>query len=309
VVPSEWRKNESFLGMLYAAVLQGKIQVPNKLVMVMDRDNYTGGSISGCGVVAPVMYSCSMCNYVGDRYYHASMHFQRVHIHNGTPMKRKRKYDFNEETSANGDVIIRKRMKLVDSATSKKKKAQQKQRKQQSQIWARQKKKQEKEAERKRKAEERKKEKKKPVVVPVAYYGDLFEGARKWKEIVEGHCLFDSSTAAAAAEKKERSVEKGFHMRTVDKIEGMGKNVIWKELTTTTTTSKTTSEKVEIGGERQTVEEMPTGCDLFLERRCEEENKNEVEEDEESVLSTFLLMEGRNGGGGNDDLNMEDFCI
>lgn len=39
-----------------------------------------------------VVFCCSKCNYVGDRLYHAQMHFERIHMREGKPIIRKRKY-------------------------------------------------------------------------------------------------------------------------------------------------------------------------------------------------------------------------
>jgi len=38
------------------------------------------------------IYKCLKCSYKNDRYNHTKMHFLRIHINNGKPVKNKRKF-------------------------------------------------------------------------------------------------------------------------------------------------------------------------------------------------------------------------
>ena len=93
IVPSKWRGDETLLSVLYTMVLRGDIQQGNKLVMSIHEGNYSSNRDRG-DVSPPAFFKCSMCSYIGDRFYHASKHFERVHIMHGTPVNRKRKYGF-----------------------------------------------------------------------------------------------------------------------------------------------------------------------------------------------------------------------
>lgn len=79
---SEMRKT-----LLHSVVRGETSEKSSPLVMVLDICNYTG-----CLVKGALVFQCSLCNYIGDRYYHAGRHFERIHIRKGRPMHRKRKY-------------------------------------------------------------------------------------------------------------------------------------------------------------------------------------------------------------------------
>ena len=38
------------------------------------------------------LFYCTQCNYKNNRKYHARMHFIRIHINNGSPIFKKRKF-------------------------------------------------------------------------------------------------------------------------------------------------------------------------------------------------------------------------
>lgn len=38
------------------------------------------------------LFICNKCNYINNRYYHVKMHFFRIHIKNGKPIIKKRKF-------------------------------------------------------------------------------------------------------------------------------------------------------------------------------------------------------------------------
>lgn len=59
----------------------------SSLVVMVNESNCFGGAKAG-GMV----YKCCMCSYVSHRFWHARLHFQRVHIHQGKPMEKKRRY-------------------------------------------------------------------------------------------------------------------------------------------------------------------------------------------------------------------------
>ena len=59
----------------------------SSLVMVIDDNTYQSKSSD-----TAVVFSCSKCNYVMDRFYHAQMHYRRIHMQQGKPMPLKRKF-------------------------------------------------------------------------------------------------------------------------------------------------------------------------------------------------------------------------
>lgn len=59
----------------------------SSLVMVIDDNTYQSKSSD-----TAVVFSCSRCNYVMDRFYHAQMHYRRIHMQQGKPMPLKRKF-------------------------------------------------------------------------------------------------------------------------------------------------------------------------------------------------------------------------
>lgn len=87
VMPREWRDDRDVRTALVRLVANGHLSANHVFVMLLDRTNYTGNKYPGA-----VVYKCSMCDYVGDRYYHSSKHFHRVHVMHGRPMENKRKY-------------------------------------------------------------------------------------------------------------------------------------------------------------------------------------------------------------------------
>ena len=115
----KWKKNEGLLTALASMVSQGHVdENSSRLVMVLDATNY-----QRCCSSSAILFKCSMCNYVGERYYHAGKHFERVHVNNGKPMERKRKYDItvtrDSESSSivsTNVVIHRKKMTVVRPA-------------------------------------------------------------------------------------------------------------------------------------------------------------------------------------------------
>lgn len=64
----------------------GAIPGAQSLVMVVDEQSMMHGKGKA------VIFCCSECDYVGDRFYHSTRHFERIHMKGGQPMHRKRKY-------------------------------------------------------------------------------------------------------------------------------------------------------------------------------------------------------------------------
>lgn len=52
---------------------------------------------------------CSKCSYFSDRRYHALMHYRRIHVENGIPQKRKRKFIPASTLQGCGFRVIKKR--------------------------------------------------------------------------------------------------------------------------------------------------------------------------------------------------------
>lgn len=247
VVPTKWRKNESFLAMLYSYVLQRPQQNANKckFVMMVDHSNCSGrrerNRKGECedDVDGAILFQCSMCSYVMDRYYHACKHFQRVHVMNGNPMHRKRKYDFDVDQKDlpvadspffNGEKkpIIRTKNRTVPITSylpSKKKKF----------LPGREDEKEELEKEKNNEDDEQQGHPAPSLASSslctkrnrggvnkrggrLAFLGSLLDGAQQWNEI--GARLFSN------AKRGTMSSGGGFHMRVVDKIEGMPEQMV-----------------------------------------------------------------------------------
>jgi hypothetical protein len=125
VVPSKWRKDPDFIKLLYSMALRGEIAAGSKLVMVVDFSNCMPGSDPSAGAV---LFKCSMCSYMGDRYYHTKKHFQRVHVMNGRAMHRKRKFDFaiaKDDLPYVSSPFFNRKMPIVRETWIRKKKRQQ----------------------------------------------------------------------------------------------------------------------------------------------------------------------------------------
>ena len=63
----------------------------NLLVMNINKQVVEDTSINLRHPLAMV-YCCTECEYVGDRFYHARLHFERIHLKQGCAVKRKQKY-------------------------------------------------------------------------------------------------------------------------------------------------------------------------------------------------------------------------
>lgn len=127
-VPSKWRKDRGFIKLLYAMTLRGEIPADSSLMLVVDFTNYMTGA---CPQTGAVLFKCSLCSYMGDRYYHTKKHFQRVHVMNGKAMHRKRKFDFDiskEDLPYVHSPWFNRKIPIVrETLARKKKKKQQKQ--------------------------------------------------------------------------------------------------------------------------------------------------------------------------------------
>ena len=110
--PTNWRGNKVVRQALVRMAVCGELAEDSGVVMEINWDNYVGGSHSH-GVL---VFRCSECSYVGERYYHAGTlslvcavcfflayisecdvvcagkHFERIHVRKGKPSQRKRKY-------------------------------------------------------------------------------------------------------------------------------------------------------------------------------------------------------------------------
>jgi hypothetical protein len=45
------------------------------------------------------LFKCKLCNYTGDRLGHSKLHYSRIHLQNGRPMLKKRKYVASEKSA------------------------------------------------------------------------------------------------------------------------------------------------------------------------------------------------------------------
>jgi hypothetical protein len=65
-MPANWRGDKKVRQALVRLAMCGELAEDNGVVMTIDESNYTGGHTNGA-----LVFKCSLCTYVGERYYHA----------------------------------------------------------------------------------------------------------------------------------------------------------------------------------------------------------------------------------------------
>ena len=91
-----------------------KIPGADSLVFTISKDTYRLTRSES------FVFCCALCDYVGDRFYHAKKHFDRIHLNGGSPMRRKRKYFSTSTIPLENDKKLTPRQRTISKQIKKK---------------------------------------------------------------------------------------------------------------------------------------------------------------------------------------------